>query len=71
MLFLGGMLILELWVRKAIEQDLVDHPNRNSEAVWTMESQIKGFQRGPVVETGLETILVIFKQRICLFLPLS
>jgi hypothetical protein len=28
-------------------------------AIWTMDAQLKKFQRGTILATGLETILVI------------
>ena len=49
----------------------MEHPDRNVEDSSAENSvdcgdPVKRFQRGTVVETGLETILVIFKQRIWL-----
>lgn len=50
------------------KQSSVNHPNRSLEvsgtgAYMTVEAQAKGFQRRAMLARGLETILVILRQR--------
>lgn len=50
------------------KQSSVSHPSRSLEVIstgayLTVEAQAKGLQRGAVLATGLETILVILQQR--------
>lgn len=58
------------------KQSSVSHPSRSLEVIstgayLTVEAQAKGLQRGAVLATGLETILVILQQRTWLLSALS
>lgn len=61
---------------KKIEYYKRGHPSRSLEAVMLgamqiMELPLKGLQRGTKLTTGLETILRVFQQRMCLLSALK
>jgi hypothetical protein len=68
MLLLGGMWILELWIRKTVEcfqWGLMDHPSRNmedsvAEGELNCGVQFKSIQRRRILVCCLEIIFVIF-----------
>lgn len=49
---------------------LVGHPSRAWKtvvlrAIWSVEAQVKGIQRGTILTAGLQTMHVMFWQRMC------
>jgi hypothetical protein len=76
MLVFGGMWeTLGLKTRKLVEcceLGLMGHPRRNMldnalREPWAMEAWLQRFQRGAILATGLETILVILVKNVAAF----
>ena len=78
----GGMCTLGLWIRKAAEyvkfhstqSDIMCHNCRSMghrmlRTMQLMTAQLKKFLRGRILGRGLETILLVFWQRMWLLLP--